>query len=957
MRKEILLVLILFFNSSWLLAQDYNLGVPIIKAFPKEVTKAGSQNSDIIQDKFGVMYFANNTGMLQFDGTTWTIFPLPNYTIVRSLGITEEGIIYAGGQNEFGRYLPNEKGVWEFESLKHLIPNLHKKFEDVWEIEINQEGVFFRASNKLYHFHEEKFNVYSKGDIVNIGLINGKLYAQDIFTGLYFLEEEQLQKIEGSDFFAFKGVEGIIPYQSGYLIACYEEGFFYFENGKAVPWKTYVDDFFKENKVHEVIPILGNRLAVATAFGGIVILDEEGKSISHIHRGNGLLNNNFLSLFYDKNHNLWVGLSNGINYIQNNSPFTRIYPDEDQDAIGFDVKILNDKIYFATNKGLYERDWKPYYSPETNRDFNLVKNTKGQVWGIDIVDNDLLIGHNNGGYVLENDEAQRFYKSSGMWTFDELEGYEDKMIAGSYGNILLFEKKNNKWETKPLFTNLGESCRFVEQDMRGNIWMAHPYRGIYRITPNGSLGFAEVKKFGAESGLPSSNLNHLFRIQNNIIFCGEKGVFNFNYETEKFEPYKAFNNVFGKDTKVRRLQETPNGDIWFITNSELGILKIADKGLEKKIEKVVFPFLNEQLNGGFETIYPFANDNVFITNDRGFIHYHPSTFVQPDSSFQVILNKVMITSQGDSLISNGLYLEENQVFSQQPESFIKSFSHNLNNWLFSFSGTDFASGKSTQYRHYLEGYEEDWAKWHFGNSKEYTNLSPGKYIFHLQAKNNSQILSNEITYSFTISPPWYASKLAYLIYALFGLWGLGFVVRFYQKKYSGLKENHIKVIKDSEAAIGKLKEEKEESELAFKQRELTSATMNLVKKNETLATIKSRLGEIKKNVKDPDSNRAIQKLIQKLQAEEVQDENWEQMMLHFNQVHSGYFEKLKSTYSELTPKDLKMCAYLRMNLTTKEMTSLLNVTTRGVEASRYRLRKKFSLEKEQNLTEFLMQFK
>ncbi len=957
MRKEILLGLLLLLSSSILLAQDYNLGVPIIQAFPKEITEAGSQNSDIVQDKFGVMYFANNSGMLQFDGTTWTVFPLPNFTIVRSLGITDNGIIYAGGQNEFGRYIPNEKGIWEFESLKHLIPKLHQNFEDVWEIEVQNEEIFFRASNKLYHFHENHFNVYTKGDIVNIGQVNGKIYAQDIFTGIYFLENNKFKLIEGSEFFQFKGVEGIVPFKQGYLIACQEAGFFTLEKGKIVPWKTYVDDFIKENRIHDIVPILGNRLAIATAYGGIIILDEEGKSISHIHKGNGLLNNNFLSLCCDKNNNLWIGLSNGINYIQINSPFTRIYPDKDKDAVGFDIKIFKDKIYFATNKGLYQRDWKPYYSPDATNDFDLIENTKGQVWGIDIIDDDLLIGHNNGAYIIENDKAKRFFKTTGMWTFDELEGYDDKVIAGSYNNIVLFDKVENQWKTKPLFTNLGESCRFMEQDMKGNIWMSHPYRGIYKITPNESLGFAEVKKYGPQDGLPSANLNHLFRIKDDIIFCGERGVFNFNYESERFEPYDAFNSVFGKNTKVRRLQETPNGDIWFITNTELGILKISDKGLEKKIKKIVFPFLNKQLNGGFETIYPFTNDNVFITNDRGFIHYHPTSSIQADTSFQVVFNNISITSKGDSLISNGFYFEENQVLSQQPETQIKSFTHDLNNWFFSFSGTDFASGKATQYRYYLEGFESDWADWNFNNFKEYTNLSPGEYTFHLQAKSNSQILSNEITYSFAISPPWYQSKLAYLLYLLLGVWLLGYVIRFYQKKYSGLKEDHIQVIKESEAAIGKLKEEKEESELAFKQRELTSATLNLVKKNETLVNIKTRLGEIKKNVKDPDSNKAIQKLIQKLQAEEIQDENWEQMMLHFNQVHSGYFEKLKETYPELTPKDLKMCAYLRMNLTTKEMTSLLNVTTRGVEASRYRLRKKFSLRKEQNLTEFLMQFK
>jgi len=226
----------------------------------------------------------------------------------------------------------------------------------------------------------------------------------------------------------------------------------------------------------------------------------------------------------------------------------------------------------------------------------------------------------------------------------------------------------------------------------------------------------------------------------------------------------------------------------------------------------------------------------------------------------------------------------------------------------------------------------------------------------LQGKNNFQTESKVLTYEFKISPPWYASTLAYLIYAILALFGLSSIIRIYQKKYSGLKEENKMVVKESEIAIGKLKAEKTELELASKKRELVSTTLNLVKKNETITQIKERLIELKKEANVPPLSQKIQKLIQKLQQEEIQDEGWEQVMFHFNQLHRDFFQRLKTNYPKLTPKDLKMCAYLRMNLSTKEMTSLLNVTTRGVEASRYRLRKKFGLSKEENLTEFLMQF-
>ncbi len=84
------------------------------------------------------------------------------------------------------------------------------------------------------------------------------------------------------------------------------------------------------------------------------------------------------------------------------------------------------------------------------------------------------------------------------------------------------------------------------------------------------------------------------------------------------------------------------------------------------------------------------------------------------------------------------------------------------------------------------------------------------------------------------------------------------------------------------------------------------------------------------------------------------DKGWNQVMFHFNELHEDFFDRLKKAYPSLTPKDLRLCAYLKMNLTTKEMATLMNVSLRGVEASRYRLRKKLDLSSEANLTEFVM---
>jgi DNA-binding NarL/FixJ family response regulator len=78
--------------------------------------------------------------------------------------------------------------------------------------------------------------------------------------------------------------------------------------------------------------------------------------------------------------------------------------------------------------------------------------------------------------------------------------------------------------------------------------------------------------------------------------------------------------------------------------------------------------------------------------------------------------------------------------------------------------------------------------------------------------------------------------------------------------------------------------------------------------------------------------------------------------MNFNQVHEQFFKKLKADFPELTPGDLKLAAYLKMNLSSKEIAPLLNISIRSVENKRYRLRRKLNLEEEENLTEFMLRY-
>ncbi len=948
MNKVLIIVLLTFVGVLTAVSQNPNLGIPFIHAYPKNIYQSGAQNGSIAQGENGVMFFANNNGLMYFDGTIWKTFPLPNSTIVRSVAIAKNGDIYVGGQNEFGKFVPNQVGGLSFHSLKDLIPKAYQDFEDVWDIVILEDMVCFIASNRLYKIQNEACKVFDGRPIEFLGSANDQVIVQDVEEGLLYLKSDQLELMEGTELFKGKLVSGILSGEQSLIVSTFRNGLYSIDQKGVQAFKTDADAFLKQNNIVSVAQSKNGQLALGTDFAGVLILDTQGKSIFHLDRSNSLLNNKVFSVFFDKSQNLWLGVDNGINYIEVNSPFTRIYPDESLEGAGYAVKIFESQIYMATSNGLYVTEWKENYEPLNPAKFELVKNTKGQTWGLDIIEEQqLFLGHTDGAFLVEKNSASQIYNETGVWNFETLNSNKEYVLAGTYKNFSLFKKEGEKWQHRNDFEDWFESSRFVEQDNEGNIWVAHPYKGIFKIRLENDNTSLQVKKYGGEDGLPSDNYNHLFKVKGEIVYCGEKGLFLYNQDKDKFESYTTYNEFFGAENKIRRLQEAPNNDIWFITENEIGILKIEDRGLDKKIKKQVFTQFKNQLNSGFEAIYPYDDKNVFITKDKGFIHYNPSFRSKTDSSFNVLLNEVRVSGGKDSIVFMGYKIEG---------STYPSFDANDNGLHFRFSGTDYVGQKFLQYRYYLEGYEKDWQGWTNENIKEYTNLSPGKYTFNVQAKNQSQILSVVSTYDFEILAPWYATKIAFAIYALLAFLLLGGIIRAYQRKYYGLKKDRDDTIQASQEEIGKLKEEKVKVELEFKQRELVSTTMHLVQKNETLGTVKNFLVDLKKSNKDADLSKEIQKMLNMLQQEEVMDDGWEQFMMHFNQLHGDFYNRLKSKYAALTPKDLKLCTYLRMNLSTKEMASLLNVTTRGIEASRYRLRKKIQLEKEENLTDFLIQF-
>lgn len=934
-------------------SQTNNIGIPFTTNYPNEVYKGGTQNWDVGQHPNGFLFFANNNGLLQFDGTNWTQFPLANNTIVRSLCITDDGRIYVGGQGDFGYFEPNEQGKLIFHSLLNLIPTPHKKFEDVWDILVFEKNIYFSTEEKVYIYNRKKIEVLSIGKAYFTEKAGNRLFFNNE-KGLSELINGEIILVEEGEKLANKEVTSIIEIeQDKLLLTTLHNGLFELIANKIQPIPLESSAFLKKNKIYCATKLANGAIALGTTYAGLLVLNKDKKVPYQLKKQNGLQNNSILSIFKDSANNLWLGLENGIDYVSINAPFTKIIPDKNREGSGYAAQIFEEKLYLGTSSGLYQQPWKTYYNPFQPNDFQLVENSLGQVWGTTKVDESLFLGHHEGGFLLKQDHLNRISPDVGNWKIIQLLQNPAYFLVGTYDGLDLYKKNKQSWQFIKKFEALKKSsCRFMEQDELGNIWVAHPYRGIYKVQLTDDLMEIKVKLYGKTNGFPSDNQNHVFKINKEIIFTGQTGVYQYEAKIDSFIPHAALADIIGPSKSIQRFFEDKTGSIWFVTLEETGVIKVIDKGLEKSFAKIIYPELNKKLVRGFEFIYPYDEHNVFIGAEKGFIHFNPSkTATDKLTNLNPNIVKVVAVNHKDSLLHAGQY--------NQPTSQINTtFPSDLNAFRFSYTLPHFSAINRIEYATKLEGFDKDWSSWGKKTDKEYTNLDAGTYRFLVKARTNDQDISSTADLSFVINPPWYASIQAIFLYILLALSFLASLIfiprRRFKKKLIKSKEAHQKVVARSEEEIIALKNKNLETKIIHKNRELALTTMNLVQRNELILKLQEPLQKIMRKTTDKVAIQEIKRINSLLNESANLDENWNQFAHQFDLVHIDFLKRIRQKYPQLTATDHKFCAYLRLNLSTKEIAPLLNISIRGVEAGRYRLRKKLDLDSSVNLNEFML---
>jgi len=939
-----------------LLAQVGHLGLPPVTNYSKTAYRAGTQNWDITQDAQGRMLFANNEGLLVFDGVHWQRHAIANGTCVRSVAVAPDGKIYVGGQGEIGVFSPDAQGRLTYQALTDRILPENRQFADVWDVVVTDDGaVCFRSDERLFQWKNGQMRAFSSGGKSSfLGKAAGRVLLHDVnnglmaFDGQYFTLLPAGMKPESP-------VTALLPLSGDtVLITTLKHGIFCLKNERLSPWPTPLDAFFREKRIYSAAILPGGEIALGTSLGGLVVLGHDRRPVQWLQKNEGLQNTNLLAVFADQSHNLWLGLDNGIAHVETSSPFYRILPDGALEGTGYTARIHADRLWLGTSNGLFFSHFDRYSNPFSEKKFDLSLGTTGQTWGLNEVGGALLLGHHEGAFQVENERAQRVSDIPGAWQFVPLN--DTALVVGQYDGLVLFTRKtaSTAWRFRRRLSGLSESCRVMVRDRDGTLWVSHPYRGVFRVRLRDNFRDLDVQLMGQKDGLPSDLNNYVFEVGGQMLVAADRGIFRYNAVAQRFESALDFEQWLGGSGRVRYLREDGRGNLWFCRGEEVGILWVEDVGLEKKIRRQTFPLLSGQLVGGFEHIYPADERNVFFGAEKGFLHLDPERLHRADTSLRTLISAVRLPHAGDSLLYGG--------FAPSAEKMVLPYG--LNSLSIAFAAT--GAARQVRYSYRLKGLDTEWSVWSEKTERDFSNLPAGEYGFEVKARNEYGVESGPAIFVFRINPPWYVSFWAKSVYFLLLLLGLGWVFRRQRTRFEQEKtalENTFqqesaeqqRIVEQSEQEITRLRAEKLEAEVRHKNQELALATMHLVQKGEMMTTLQEEL-EKSLGKKQPAQalHEDIRRIIRTLQLDTQLDADWDHFAIHFDSVHGDFLKRLRERFPQISLNDLRLCAYLRMNLSTKEIANLLNISVRGVEGSRYRLRKKLGLPNDANLAEVMM---
>ena len=906
MRKKLILTLFCVLVAGFAMATTPK---PCFRNFTPAEYGAMSQNWSVAQDSLGYVYVGNNACLLRFNGKGWEKFyPLGKEAVIRSLYAYGDRL-YLGSFQDFGYVEYDAFGNMQYTSLYSRLESSPDESEEFWYITRMGKHVFFIYFTSLYIYDTE----------------TGALHREVAPSSYFYPSGDRLVLASGSgmarsyDGCSFSSEAVSIPAQPERIVKMFPgpaegtrwavsatRGLFLLEEGKARRM-----DSIKWDVANRAIQCSDGSLVVGFLSSGVYAFGPSGEVLWHIGAEDGLLDNTVLSLLEDRSGNIWCALDKGLAVIYKGGD--RLLSLSHYNLGKISVSLWDgSRLFVGSNQGLctFTLDTQAL-SVSKVADFF----PNSHLWSLYRGDDGgVFIGENSGTYVMDGKGAMRMLSQAPGGTelrAMTLRDGTEVLVQGSFTRLYLYKKVKDAWTLSHEVEGFMHPVRHLEVAYLGNVWLEHMYRGMYKVvlSEDGSR-VSEVTAFPLDGG-------RLCKMGGRVLFHNKEGFWYYDEHQGRMAPFEPLQQLgLGE---CRRVIPSGKDLYWVVRQEDATLLKFhADRA--DVLDRLHLGNLDVSMPDLFESIIPLQDSLFLLGVENGFL-VHDLCAAAAETP-RLHISSLQCIGSGEEL---QLPLDQQKLTLPHHATLQLSLAATGVKYL------------NPDIRYQLSSYDYQPRKVETDMRIAYSYLSAGTYVFRAWLADAPDTMLIELPV--VVRRSVFASFPALLLYVLMFM---GLIAGIY-----------VLMRRRMDRKLLSLRNEQLEASILLKSKELATYSLIEATRSQVLDKLKKSLARVRYQ-KDGVLSKAEYEAMQTIIREgEFSQGNWDLFYTNFDLIHKSFFRTLQERHPDLTPRDLRICAYLRHNMSTKELSSIMGVSIKGAEAARYRLRKKFSLPADVTISEYL----
>ncbi len=918
--KKLSILLVFFISSMSLMAQsDKYFGTPQISHIKPPEIKHNIQAWGIEANDPDYTYIATGYSIAIYNGHKWSTFSHPQHYFIRTLYYDPNSKrLYVAGDGFFGYLVRDNMGNFIYENL-HNSKN-STGVDLFWRIYDRDGFIYFQTSNNIFAYTPLTGQIHTlstSGRISFLHNLSDRLLVQ-IDSKFYQIYGTQLKEV---------GLECdyevifIDEHQDELIFFTTRNGVFTLNsNGDRRVWgDKVVQDYMSKNYISCGTKLKKGGYAVGSSTDGFAIINNDGTFRIAYNEIDGLPYTTAMSIAEDNNSVLWIGFDGIISKLDQNDATSALISYNKKIGSVFNVCQSNGITYMATNKGVYMIDKK--------HNVELVAGSEGTAWQIYLIDNKIYTCHINGFLRIEDGKVvERLNETA--WRLHQITNREGLYLLLDGNGAIVFQATPNGLKFRNRLENCTEKLNYILIDIYGAIWLNGFYGEVKRIKTDRDFRRVQVVQSYPINELKNEWIG-MSMLDSRVLFFNDNNCYNYSIENDVIIENSYYSSLFATAGRTIGSITQYGEEFVYISGDYIGIIerhpnnKLIHKGLifhSEEYKHIINHFRSISFDGSYASL-GIENGAVYYNMVGNNENLHK----------ELALDKLEYNIDGEVMyadISNLPHIEDFHPRAKDFSLSVRNLTHNDT--------------------YYISIDDSTWQCRSSEIKLEKLDFGVGSHTIRLRSTMESTPyeIKFRIAPRFTATGWFWALILLCLFLILLGVY-------LYYKIRIKVIHHKLERKKEDEILRAKIEYETEQLHSTIKEqsKQLTNFAMNRIHLNNLLGEIQGDIINIKSG--DFTIQSQLRSVSKKITYFKQSDQDWKNFERYFNQVYDGFFDVLTQQHPNLTKGDLKIAAYIRLGLSSKEIASLMNVSSSSVDMARYRLRKNLGLAPEDSLTRFI----